>query len=156
MYPTSQPGGFYGSRLGNEGAFKKEIPFIFPEAISQVGPKRGSSPYAEPDRDLLENLDPFGKVKRNQQPTQNSPQPPIQLELPLAQGGVFNTLGNVAGVAAQLAQGGPVNPTYPPGHPLYGTPINFPGTNKPIDLNQAEFEGLQRMRRSGIIPKIPY
>jgi hypothetical protein len=108
MYPTSQPGGFYGSRLGNEGAFKKEIPFIFPGDISQVGPKRGSSPYAEPDRDLLENLDPFGKLKRNQQPTQNSPQPPLQLELPLAQGGVFNALGNVAGVAAQLARGVPL------------------------------------------------
>lgn len=102
-----QPGG-YGDEEGGPryGTTPGGVAFNLgnPGDIAQVGPKRGSSPYAEPDRDLLENLDPFGKLKRNQQPTQNPPQPPIQLELPLAQGGVFSALGNAAGLAAAASQ----------------------------------------------------
>lgn len=55
-----------------------------------------------------------------------------------------------------VAQTGAVNPTYPPGDPRYGMPQNFPGSNTPITLNKAEMEGLQRIRRSGVVPTLPY
>jgi hypothetical protein len=51
---------------------------------------------------------------------------------------------------------GSVSPTYAPGDPRYGAPIYFPGTNTPIGLNEAEMEGLRKIRKSGVAPKMPY
>ena len=43
---------------------------------------------------------------------------------------------------------GVVDLTYPAGHPQYGQPMDSPvHPGRPIEMNEAEFEGLQRLRR---------
>lgn len=121
-------------------ASSKEIENIY-RNIQPGGPRLPlsqvpSSPYAEPPRSYLEQRDPFGKLGQPTQPQNPQEQPaPVQLELPLAVGGV-NSL---------MAQ---VNPTYSPGSPLYGKPITAPSIQggKPMSMNEAEFQGLQNLR----------
>lgn len=49
-------------------------------------------------------------------------------------------------IPSLIARVGDVNPTFSSGNSQYGNPQINPLTEKPLSLNEAEFEGLKRLR----------
>ena len=141
MYHISQPGGFYGSRLGNDGAYVGGVPLknLFPNAPSDIPFAPGTPGIVRPGTNQkLKDLFPYqpgGYGGEEGGPRYGTTPGGVAL-------GPANpsfTVGNMAGMANAQFFGGPqMAQATAPGQPLGKPQIGGGAPNIPLTLEERE------------------